>query len=103
MIIINKDNFVGEVEEKSGLVVLDFYADWCGPCKLMAPVMEELEREYPGVFFGKVNVDEEPELARLFKIQSIPTIALVKDNTFADMSVGYVPKSKISELIEEYK
>ena len=69
----------------------------------MAPVMEELEREYPDVFFGMVNVDEELELARLFKIQSIPTIALVKDNTFADMSVGYVPKARISGLIEEYK
>ena len=103
MININKDNFKSLVEENTSLVVLDFYADWCGPCKLMAPVMAELEGEYPGVFFGKINVDEEPDLARLFKIQSIPTIAIVKDNTFADMSVGYVPKAKISSLIEEYK
>ena len=103
MININKDNFKSLVEENTSLVVLDFYADWCGPCKLMAPVMAELEGEYPGVFFGKINVDEEPDLARLFKIQSIPTIAIVKDNTFADMSVGYVPKPTLEKLIEDYR
>ena len=102
MLDINADNFKKEVEEADCLVVIDFYADWCGPCKLMAPVIHELEAQYPNVKFCKVNVDSEPELARMFKIQSIPTVALVKDNTFADMSVGYVPGASIARLIEEY-
>ena len=103
MINITKDNFKSEVEEAKGLVVIDLWAEWCGPCRMLAPTVDELEREYPDVKFGKINVDEEPELARLFKVQSIPFIALVKDNTFLDMSVGYVPKAKIAKLIEDYR
>ena len=101
MLDINSLNFKKEVEEADGLVLIDFYADWCGPCKLMAPVIAELETEYSKVKFCKVDVDKEPELARLFKIKSIPTLALVKDNTFVDMSVGYVPKATVSKIIEE--
>lgn len=101
MIDINSENFKKEVEEAEGLVLIDFFADWCGPCKLMAPIIHELEEEYREVKFCKVDVDKEPELARLFKIKSIPTVALVKDNTFVDMSVGYVPKANVSKIIEE--
>lgn len=103
MLNITRDNFNKEVESSNGLVVIDLYADWCGPCKMLAPTLDELEKEYPDVKFCKINVDKEPELARLFKVQSIPYIALVKDNTFLDMSVGYVPKATISNLIEQYK
>jgi len=103
MINITKENFKAEVEEAKGLVVIDLWAEWCGPCRMLAPTVDELEREYPDVKFGKINVDEEPELARLFKVQSIPFIALVKDNTFLDMSVGYAPKAKIAKLIEDYR
>ena len=103
MLKITKDNFEAEVEQSEGLVVIDLYADWCGPCKMIAPIMEELEREYPEVKFCKINVDEEPELTALFKVQSIPYIALVKDNTFLDFSVGYVAKATIVRLIEENK
>ena len=103
MLNINKENFEAEVEQSDGLVVIDLYADWCGPCKMIAPIMEELEREYPEVKFCKINVDEEPELTALFKVQSIPYIALVKDNTFLDFSVGYVAKATIVRLIEENK
>ena len=103
MLQITKDNFKAEVEEHDGLVVIDLYADWCGPCKMLAPVMEELEREYPDVKFGKINVDNEPELTALFKVESIPYIALVKNNVFLDFSVGYVPKDTLVRLIEENK
>ena len=103
MLNITKENFETEVEQADSLVVIDLYADWCGPCKMLAPVMEELEREYPDVKFGKINVDNEPDLTALFKVQSIPYIALVKNNTFVDFSVGYVPKATIARLIEENK
>ena len=103
MLNITKDNFEAEIEKAEGLVVIDLFADWCGPCKLLAPVMEELEREYPDVKFCKINVDEEPDLTALFKVQSIPYIALVKNNVFLDFSVGYVAKATLVRLIEENK
>ena len=103
MINITKENFEAEIEKCDRLAVIDLYADWCGPCKLLAPVMEELEREYPDVKFCKINVDEEPELTAMFKTESIPYIALVKDNTFVDFSVGYVPKATLAQLIEDNK
>ena len=103
MINITKENFESEVEKSDRLVVIDLYADWCGPCKLLAPVMEDLEREYPDVKFCKINVDEQPELTAMFKTESTPYIALVKDNTFLDFSVGYVAKATLVRLIEENK
>ncbi len=103
MLNITKDTFEKEVAEYKGLVVIDLYADWCGPCKMLAPVLDELEGEFPEVKFCKVNVDNEPDIARMFKVESIPFIALVKDNTFIDMSVGYVPKDKLHKLIEANK
>ncbi|MBQ4070904.1 MAG: thioredoxin [Clostridia bacterium] len=103
MIQLTKDNFKSEVEEHDGLVVIDLYADWCGPCKMLAPTVEALEREMPDVKFAKVNVDSEMEIAKMFKVTSIPMIALVRDNTFLDMSVGYVPKQTLENLINEYR
>ena len=102
MTILTKDNFLAEVEEHKGLILIDLYADWCGPCKMLAPIIAELEGEYENVKFCKVNVDTEPELAALFRVESIPMLAFVKDNTFLDLSVGYVPKENIVALIEEY-
>jgi thioredoxin 1 len=103
MLIVTKDNFKTEVEEHKGLVVIDLYADWCGPCRMLAPVLEELEGEYPDVKFCKINVDNDRELAMQFKVESIPMVAFVKDNTFADMSIGFVPKENLVKLIEENK
>ena len=100
---ITKENFAAEIEKCDRLAVIDLYADWCGPCRLLAPIMEELEREYPDVKFCKINVDEEPELTAMFKTESIPYIALVKDNTFLDFSVGYVAKATLVKRIEENK
>lgn len=103
MIILTKENFKAEVEEFSGLAVIDLYADWCGPCKMLAPILSQLEGEYPEVKFCKINVDDQPELTRLFNVSSIPTVAFVKDNTFADISVGFVPKERLNALIEVNK
>ena len=102
MTILTKDNFKSEVEEFRGLVVIDLWATWCGPCLMLAPVIDEIEKEMPNVKFCKINVDDERELAMEFKIQSIPTVAIVKDNTFLDMSVGLVPKEKLVSLIKQY-
>ena len=103
MVNITKENFAEEIERCDRLAVIDLYADWCGPCKLLAPVMEELEGEYPDVKFCKINVDEQPELTAMFKTESIPYVALVKNNTFLDFSVGYVAKATLVRLIEENK
>lgn len=103
MLQITKDNFKTEVEEHQGLVVIDLYADWCGPCRMLAPILASLEGEYPDVKFCKINVDDEPELAKSFNVSSIPMIAFVKDNTFADLSVGLVPKDKLKVMIESNK
>ena len=103
MLVVTKDNFKTEVEEYQGLVVIDLYADWCGPCRMLAPVLAELEGEYPEVKFCKINVDNDPELAKAFNVTSIPMVAFVKDNTFADVSVGFVPKENLKKLIEANK
>ena len=103
MINLTLDNFKSEVEEYEGLAVIDLWATWCGPCRMIAPVLDEIEREMPDVKFCKINVDEEPELTRLFKVESIPTVALVKNNTFVDFSVGLVPKEKLVKLICDNK
>ena len=103
MIIITKDNFEKEIEKSDKLCVIDLYADWCGPCRMLAPVLAELEAEYPDVKFCKVNVDNEPEIARIFKVESIPLVAFVKNNTYLDMSVGYVPKASLAKKIEDNK
>ena len=103
MLQITKDNFKTEVEEHEGLVVIDLYADWCGPCRMLAPILASLEGEYTDVKFCKINVDDEPELAKSFNVSSIPMVAFVKENTFADLSVGLVPKDKLKAMIESNK
>jgi thioredoxin 1 len=103
MIYLNNENFKAEVEEYSGLVLIDFYADWCGPCRMLAPVFDELAGENPDVKFCKVNVDEQPQLARQFNVTNIPMVAFVKNNTFADLSIGFVPKETLKAKMEENK
>ncbi len=100
---LTKNNFKKEVEEYDGLVVIDLWASWCGPCMMLAPTIDELDKEMPDVKFCKINVDNERELAMSFKVESIPMIALVKNNTFLDFSVGLVPKEKLERLINEYR
>jgi thioredoxin 1 len=103
MLIINEENFKSEVEEAKGLVLIDFFASWCGPCKMISPILEELSGEMPDVKFCKVDVDESPSLARMFKVESIPFLALVRDNTFLDMSVGYRSKDDLISFINSNK
>lgn len=103
MIEITKNNFESEVEKAQGLVVIDLFADWCGPCRMLSPILDALDEEYPDVKFCKINIDNEPELAEMFRVSSVPTVAFVKDNTYLDMSLGLVPKSVLAKLIEEYK
>ena len=103
MLNLTSENFKKEVEEYNGLVVIDLWATWCGPCRMLAPVLDEIEAEMPDVKFCKINVDDEPALARLFKVESIPMVAIVKDNTFLDVSIGYVPKEKLVSLISGYR
>lgn len=99
MLNLTDNNFVEEVEKYEGTVVIDLYADWCGPCKMLAPTVEKLEGEFPSVKFCKANVDSCPELVRLFKVESIPLIAIVKDNTYVDFSLGYVSEDELRAVI----
>ena len=103
MLVITKNNFEAEIEKSDKLCVIDLYADWCGPCRMLAPVLAELEGEYTDVKFCKVNVDNDPEIARMFNVESIPMVAFVKNNTFVDVSVGYVPKATLANKIEGNK
>lgn len=91
--------------EKSGVIALiDFYADWCGPCKMLAPVIEELAREVePGVLVGKVNVDEAPGVASRFGVMSIPTVVVLKDGEERQRTVGFTSKAKLLSMIEAAK
>lgn len=102
MIELSTSNFMNEVELSDKLCVIDLYADWCAPCRALAPVLEELEREYKCVKFCKINVDKSRELAEIFNVSSIPLVAIVRDNTYLDLSEGLVPKENIKKLIEAY-
>jgi thioredoxin 1 len=103
MLIITEQNFEEKIAKSDKLCVIDLYADWCGPCRMLAPTLAELEAEYPDVVFGKINVDEQPNLAAAFRVESIPLVAFVKENTYLDMSLGFVPKDSLVKLIEQYK
>lgn len=105
MSIINltKDSYHNEVMKTEKVVVIDFWATLCGPCKMMAPVVEEVAKDYPDVKVCKVNVDEEPELSNAFKIVSIPTIVVIKNGEIIDSVVGYRPKEDIEKIIKLVK
>ena len=93
----NSNEFENEVKE--GLVIVDFYADWCGPCQMLAPVLEDLEKE-TSIKIVKINVDEIPDLARQFRIMSIPTLMLFKDGKFTKKELGYMPIERLREFIK---
>ena len=99
MRIVNKEEF--ESIKNNGIVLVDFYADWCGPCKMVAPVLEELSMEYEGqINFVKVNVDQEGDLAGEYGVMSIPNLVLMKDGQVVKQVVGYQPKLAIKALID---
>lgn len=91
--------FEKEVLQSDKPVLLDFYADWCGPCRMLSPVIEEIASEHPEIKVGKINVDEEPELAQAYQVMSIPALVVIKNGQTAASSVGVQPKSAILKMI----
>ncbi len=99
---LSDDNFNSEVEQQSGAVLVDFWAPWCGPCRMVAPIVDELSTEYSGkIKVGKLNTDEAPQVAMKYGIRSIPTLIIFKDGQPAEQIVGAVPKDHIEEKLEK--
>lgn len=97
---INKNDFQSIVLESKEPVVVDFWASWCGPCRMFLPIVEEFAQENPHVKVGKVNVDEEGELAKQFRVMTIPTLLVFKDGKVIKRSVGVISKEEIEEFID---
>ena len=94
-ITITKENFQSEVMEASVPVLVDFWAAWCGPCQMLSPVVEEIASSHPEIKVGKVNVDEQPQLAQIFSVSAIPTLLVFKHGQLVQQFVGVQPKSTI--------
>lgn len=102
VIYVTDSNFK-EIVSKNSLVLVDFFADWCMPCRMMAPVIEELAKEYAGkVLIGKLNVDENPATAERFQVFSIPTLIIIKAGEEVDRIVGFVPKNQVEARLKKY-
>ena len=99
ILTITKDNFESEVTSSEKTVLLDFWAVWCGPCRMLSPVIDEIAEEHNEIKVGKINVDEEPELAKQFGIMSIPTLKIIKNGEIAASSIGLKSKEEIEELL----
>lgn len=100
VIKIDLNNFEGEILEYKGTALLDLYADWCGPCKMMAPIVDEIANERDDIKVCKVNVDECPQLAISYGVSSIPTLLVFKNGELAEKSVGFRPKDAILALVD---
>ena len=96
---INKTNFQNEVMNSEKPVLLDFWASWCGPCRMVVPIVEEIAEERPDIKVGTVNVDEQPELARQFNVMSIPTLVVMKNGKIAKQATGARPKQQIWDML----
>ena len=99
VITVNKNNFE-EIKNSGRTVLLDFYADWCGPCRMVSPIVDEIAEENPQYTVGKINIDNETELAQMFGVMSIPTLVVLKDGKVAYKSVGARPKDQILDMLE---
>lgn len=100
VVTVTKDNFVDEVFKSDKTVLLDFWADWCGPCRMVSPIVDEIAEENPDIKVCKVNVDSQPELAATFEVDSIPSLFVLKDGAVVSKSVGAKPKEKILEMLK---
>jgi thioredoxin 1 len=98
-ITITKENFENEVMKSDKPVLIDFWASWCGPCMMVSPLVDEIAEEDSNIKVGKINVDEQPELSASFRIESIPTLMVIKNGKITAKSIGAVPKSEIINLI----
>lgn len=96
---INKNNFE-QAGKSDKTVLLDFYADWCGPCRMVSPVVEEIAKENPQYLIGKINVENQPELAQAFNVVSIPTLVVLKDGKLVKQSVGAKSKAQILAMLQ---
>ena len=99
VIKINKENFASEVLNSNKPVLLDFYADWCGPCRMVGPIVSEIANERSDVKVGKINVDEQPELAAQFQVMNIPMLAVIKNGKLENQVVGYRSKEQIEAML----
>ena len=99
VINISRTNFAGEVVRSDRPVLLDFWAPWCGPCRMVSPILEEIAQERTDIKVGKVNVDEQPELASQFGVMSIPTMVVMKNGKVVNQAMGARPKSQILALL----
>ena len=100
VLIVNKNNFIDSVKNSEKPVLLDFYADWCGPCRMVSPVVDEIAEENPQYLVGKVNVDNEMELAQAFGVASIPTLVVIKGGKIVNQSAGAKRKAQILAMLE---
>ncbi len=102
-VILSDSNFENEVAKSKGLVLVDFYAEWCGPCKMMAPAIEKMAKAYEGkVKVCKLNVDESPAVSTMFEIQGIPTLIYFKDGQPVGKDVGFQSEEKLKQSIENH-
>jgi len=95
VLTITKSNFEAEVVNSDKPVLLDFWAEWCGPCRMLSPIVDEVAEELADVKVGKINVDQEPDLAAKFQVMSIPTLVLMKEGKEAKRSLGAIPKKEV--------